>query len=56
MDEPEPDPVVESADLDVRSLSRLPAPEYCTRCGSRESVSFGALYSCRRCGATWQAW
>lgn len=49
------EPVTEASDLDVRSLSRLPAPEYCVRCGSDRSVSYGYRNSCRNCGATWQA-
>lgn len=27
----------------------------CPRCGSDRAVSFGAQYSCGRCGAVWQA-
>ncbi len=27
----------------------------CPRCGADRAVSFGAQYSCGRCGAVWQA-
>lgn len=49
------EPRDESGDLDVRSLVRLPSPDYCVRCGSDQSVDHGARRSCRACGATWQA-
>lgn len=44
----------ESGDLDVRSLSLLPSPDLCVRCGSGRTVNYGARWSCGGCGATWQ--
>lgn len=45
----------ESGGPAVRSLTELPSPNYCVRCGSDQSVDYGARRSCRACGATWQA-
>ena len=55
MEESQPDPQEERDDLSVVSLPRLSAAIYCVRCGSNESVNYGARMACRNCGATWQS-
>lgn len=58
---------VQTVCLDCGGDGRMPAgdgpvatlrewySELCPRCGVDRAVSYGAQYSCGRCGAVWQA-
>lgn len=44
-----------AAGLDAVAELRRWYAALCPRCGADRAVSFGAQYSCGRCGAVWQA-